>query len=165
VLTDTRGPFTAMILQSAGRTATCVTGPSFTTIAANAVPGGASGNILGVGSPAAGQPDLSMMRSSSGPIRQASQVQLTAGGQPYTLVQGQVQAGVSGATLVRSDGSDVQATVADGSFVAWWPGDAHTTAAHVTSGSATTTQQLTFTPVPLPKVPSPTTTAGSSSSR
>jgi hypothetical protein len=166
VLTDTRGPFTAMILQSADRTATCVTGPSFTTIAANAVPGGASGNILGVGSPAAaGLPDVSMMGSSSGPVRQASQVQLTASGQPYTLVQGQVQAGVTGVTVVLSDGSDVRATVADGSLVAWWPGSAHATAAHVTSGSATTTQQLTFTPLPFPKAPSPTTSSRSSSSR
>jgi hypothetical protein len=149
VVTDTRGPFTAMILQRADRTATCVTGPSFTTIAANAVPGRASGSIMGVGSPATGdQPDVSMMGSSSGPISQASQVQLTASGQPYTLVQGQVQSGVTGVTVVLSDGRDVRATVADGSLVAWWPGSAHATAAHVTSGSAVTTQQLTFTPLP-----------------
>jgi hypothetical protein len=147
VLTDTRGPFTAMILQAGSRTATCVTGPSFTTIMANAVPGGASGTILGVGESAtAGRPDVSMMGSSSGPIRQASQVQLTASGQRYTLVQGQVQAGVTGATLALSDGNDVRATVADGSLVAWWPGRAHAIVAHLTSGSGVTTQQLTFTP-------------------
>jgi len=175
VLTDTRGPFTAMILHGAGATATCLTGPSFTTITANAAQAGGSYHIssivVGVASPAAGRPDVPQMsvvglsRPSSGPVSQASQVHLTAGGgQPYTLVQGQTQAGVTSATLVLSDGSDVQATVADGSFVAWWPGNAHTTAAHVTSGSATTTQQLTFTPVPLPKAPSATTSTRSSSS-
>jgi hypothetical protein len=166
VLTDTRGPFTAMILQSANGTATCVTGPSFTTISANAVPGGAAGGILGVGSPAAAaHPDVSMMGSTSGPISQASQVQLTASGQPYTVVQGQVRSGVTGVTVVLSDGSDVRATVAHGSLVAWWPGAAHATAAHVTSGSAVTTQRLTFTPLPFPKAPSPTTSTNSSSSR
>jgi len=175
VLTDTRGPFTAMILHGAGATATCLTGPSFTTITANAAQAGGSRHvssiIVGVASPA-GRPDVLQMsvmglsRPSSGPVSQASQMHLTAGGgQPFTLVQGQVQAGVTAATLVLSDGSDVQATVADGSFVAWWPGSAHATAARVTSGSATTTQQLTFTPVPLPKAPSPTTSTSSSSSR
>ena len=129
-----------------------------------------SGIIVGVASPA-GRPDVLQMsvmglsRPSSGPVSQASQMHsLPAGGQ-YTLVQGQVQAGVTGATLVLSDGSDGQASVADESFVVWWPGSAHATAAHVTSGSATTTQQLTFTPVPLPKAPSPTTSTRSSSSR
>jgi hypothetical protein len=89
----------------------------------------------------------------------------TKGGQPYTIVQGEVQAGVTAATLVLSDGSDVKATVADGSLAAWWPGSAHTTAAHVTTGSATTTQQLTFTPVPFPGARSLTTSTSSSSSR
>ena len=174
VLTDTRGPFTAMILHGAGATATCLTGPSFTTITANAAQAGGSYHVssilVGVASPA-GRSDVLQMsvmglsRPSSGPVRQASQMHLTAGGgQPFTLVQGQVQAGVTAATLVLSDGSDVQATVADGSFVAWWPGSAHATAARVISGSATTTQQLTFTPVPLPKAPSPTTSTSSSSS-
>ena len=175
VLTDTRGPFTAMIVHGAGATATCLTGPSFTTITANAAQAGGSYHVssilVGVASPA-GRSDVLQMsvmglsRPSSGPVSQASQMHLTAGGgQPFTLVQGQVQAGVTAATLVLSDGSDVQATVADGSFVAWWPGSAHATAAHVTSGSETTTQPLTFTPVPLPKAPSPTTSTSSSSSR
>jgi hypothetical protein len=174
VLTDTRGPFTAMILRGAGATATCLTGPSFTTSTANAPQAGGSyhvsGILVGVASPA-GRPDVLQMsvmgfsRPSSGPIRQASQMHLTAGGgQPFTFVQGQVRAGVTRAALVLSNGSDVHATVADGLFVAWWPGSAHATAAHVTSGSATTTQQLTFTPVPLPKAPSPTTSTSSSSS-
>jgi hypothetical protein len=175
VVTDTRGPFTAIILQSAGATATCLTGPSFTTSTANAAQAGGSSHVSGIivgEALPAGRSDVLQMsvmgfsRPSSGPIRQASQMHLTAGGgQPCTIVQGQVQAGVTAATLVLSDGSDVQATVADGSLVAWWPGSAHATAAHVTSGSATTTQHLTFTPVPLPKAPSPTTSTSSSSSR
>jgi hypothetical protein len=159
VLVDTRGPFTAMIPQGAGATARCLIGPSFGTITANAAQAGGSHHvssvIVGEALPA-GRSDVFQMsvmgfsRPSSGPIRQASQMHLTAGGgQPYTLLQGRTQGGVTAATLVLSDGSDVQATVAAASLVAWWPGP-HATTAHVTSGSTTTTQQLTFTPVPLP---------------
>ena len=58
VLTDTRGPFTAMILQSGSATATCVNGPSFTSTAANnAQSGGASQHTLSASSgPAARRP-------------------------------------------------------------------------------------------------------------
>ena len=159
VLTDTRGPFTAMILQSAGATATCLTGPSFTTTEANAAQDGASQHVLSNGSARAGAPPavsiMGLGGSSSGPIDQASQSQLTtSGGQPYTFVQGQVGVDVTGVTLSLSDGSNVQATVADGSFVAWWPGRADTTSAHVTSSSGVRTQPLTFTPVaPSNKAP------------
>jgi hypothetical protein len=169
VLTDTRGPFTAMILRSAGATATCLTGPSFTTTAANAAQAGGSYHVLSVGSATAGPPEVSVMglpTPSSGPISQASQTHLTAGGgQPYTLVQGQVQAGVTSATLVLSNGKDVQTTIADRSLVAWWPGSATATSARVANGSAMSTQQLTFTPLAPPKAPSPTTPTSSSSSR
>jgi hypothetical protein len=93
----------------------------------------------------------------AGPIGSASQAHLTtSGGQPYTFVQGQVIPGVTGVTLVRPDGSNVQATVADGSFVAWWPGSADATSAQVASAAGVTTQQLTFTAPPVgPCKPSP----------
>jgi len=158
MLTDTRGPFTAMILQSNGATATCLTGPSFTTTLANATQGGASQHIMSSGSASAGQPpSISVMglgRPSTGPISQATQQQATInGGQPYTFLQGQVQVGVTAVTLTLSDNSHVQATVADGSLVAWWPGNAHPTSAQATSNSGVTTQQLTFTPISPPNGP------------
>jgi hypothetical protein len=165
VLTDTRGPFTTMILQSGSATATCLTGPSFTTTAANATQaGGASQHVMSVGS-STGQPSVSMMGlhgPSTGPISQASQEQLTANGQPYTLLQGQVDPSVTGITLVLSDGSHVQATVADGLLAAWWPGTATATTAQATSGSTVTSQQLTFTLISPRNAPSST---GSPSSR
>ena len=87
----------------------------------------------------------------SGPISHATESQLTTnGGQPYTFLQGQVAAGVTGVTLVLSDGSNVQATVADGSLVAWWPGTATATSAQLASASGTTTQQLVVSPVSPP---------------
>jgi hypothetical protein len=168
VLTDTRGPFTAMILQSGSATASCLTGPSFTTTAANAAQGGGSQHVLSVGSASAGQPSVSMMGlngASTGPISQASQEQLTANGQPYTLLQGQVEPGLTSITFVLSDGSDVQATVADGALIAWWPGTVTATKAQATSGSTVTTQQLTFTPISPPNAPpnAPSPTSSSAS--
>jgi hypothetical protein len=175
VLTDTRGPFTAMILQSGSATASCLTGPSFTTTAANAAQGGESHHVLhesqhvlSGGSASAVPPNVSVMGlngTSSGPISQASQQQLSANGQPYTLLQGQVEPDVTSITLALSDSRHVQATVADGALIAWWPGTATATTAHATSGSSVTTQHLTFTPISPPNSPpnAPASTSSSSS--
>ena len=171
VLTDTRGPFTLMILRSAGASATCFNGPSFTTIAANNTQssGGASEHVLsgsstvgsGAGSSQSSTSVMGLGGNGAGPIGPATQSHLlTSGGQPYTFVQGQVVSGVTGVTLVRSDRSNVQATVADGSFVAWWPGSAGATSAQITSSAGVATQQLTFTAPPVgPCKPSSSSTS------
>ena len=143
VVTDTRGPFTAMILDSDSVTATCLSGPSFTTTQASNAQGG--GMVLNPGSapPAASVIGL----AGPGPISHATDSQLTpSGGQPLTFLQGQVAADVTGITVVLSDGSNVQATVADGNFVAWWPGTATATSAQLASASGTTTQQFAVRP-------------------
>jgi hypothetical protein len=166
VLTDTRGPFTLMILHSGAASATCFDGPSFTTVAANNAQGSSGGaeHVLSGSSTGTGaQGSTSVMGlggNGSGPIGGATQSHLVvSGGQPYTFVQGQVVTGVTDVTLARSDGSDVQATVADGSFAAWWPGGADATSAHVAGATGVTTQQLTFTTPPMgPCAPSPSAT-------
>jgi hypothetical protein len=161
VLTDTRGPFTAMILRSGAASATCFSGPSFTSVAANSAQGGGSENALSSSASVSSQAGNTSLPSSigvmgpggpaSGPITQASQAHLTArAGEPYTLLQGQVAGGVNAVSLVRSDGTRVQATVADGAFVAWWPGSADASSAEVASSSGATTQALTFVPLPKP---------------
>jgi hypothetical protein len=146
VVTDTRGPFTAMILDSDSATATCLSGPSFTTTQASNAQGG--GMVLRPGS--ATPPSVSMQglgAPGSGPISHATQSQLTpSGGQPCTFLQGRVAADVTRVTLVLSDGSSVQATIADGSVVAWWPGIATATSAQLASASGTTTQHLAVRP-------------------
>lgn len=171
LLTDTRGPFTAMILRSGSAVASCVAGPSFTSTAATATTGGASEHVLSsehsmsVGSASTNVPaSVSALRpGGAGPISEASDEQLTTdGAQAYTFVQGQVASGVTGVTLVLSDGSSVQATVASGSFVAWWPGKAEPTSASAASGSTVTTQQLTFAPLPRPPIPPANASPGSS---
>ena len=155
VLTDTRGPFTAMILTIGNASATCFSGPAFTTIAADDTQSGGSQHAVGVGSGSGvalrATSVLGLGGPSSGPISQASQEHLSgSGGQPYTFVQGQVPAGATAVTIGLSDATDVAATVADGSFVAWWPGNADAVSAQVTDASGVTSQQLQFTALPGP---------------
>ena len=166
VLTDTRGPFTLMILSSEYASATCFNGPSFTIIGTNNTYGRVLkiGSTDGSGAGSSQSSGISVMRLEGyrkGPIRPATQSHLeTSGGQPYTFVQGQVVPGVTGVTLVRSDGSNVQATVAGGSFVAWWPGSAGATSAQITSSAGAVTQPLTFAAPPVrPCEPSSSSTS------
>jgi hypothetical protein len=88
----------------------------------------------------------------------------TKEGQPYTLVQGQVGADIRRMTLVLSDGTKLQATVGGGSFIAWWPGRTAAESARLATGSGTTAQRLTFTPVPGPTPPATGATHSASSS-
>jgi hypothetical protein len=156
VLTDTRGPFTAMILRSSGASATCFNGPSFTTISANNTQSGgavSSSRASGEGYSQSSTSVIGPGGKGIGPIGPVTQEHLvTRGGQPFTFVQGQVGSGATNVTLVRSDGSNVQTTVADGSFVAWWPGSASATSAQIATSAGVATQQLTFTAPPAPPV-------------
>jgi hypothetical protein len=72
-----------------------------------------------------------------------------------TLVDGPTGAGVTAVTIERSDGSSVQATVANGWYLAWWPGTVTATNAEVTTASGTSTVAFPSTPsLPAPDCPS-----------
>ncbi len=155
-VTDTRGPFTALVLHSGMASAMCLTGPSFTSSAAtipdsydqewrlNGTAGGASAplSLSGLGFSVPG----------AGPIiTHALQADFTTrGDQPYTLVVGQVTADATRVTLVLSDARTVQATVGDRSFLAWWPGSAGVSSAHVGNAAGASTQQLAVAPLSAP---------------
>jgi hypothetical protein len=128
VLTDTRGPYTASIYADATSSHLCLQGGSLSIASSNS---GASQ----VGVPA-GQVQLtgSGMRNSSG--------------QALTLVDGRIGAGVTSVTIDRSDGSSIQATVAGGWYLAWWPGTAQATSADVKTASGTETEHFPSTPGP-----------------
>jgi hypothetical protein len=116
--------------------------------------GAQSGGVLSVGSssgggtasggapPATAQTSVILEGTSSGDLNQVVETHLTTTGDgPYTLIDGRVANGVTGVTLVRDDGQDVVATVADGWFVAWWPGaSSAATSAQVTNASGTTAE-------------------------
>jgi hypothetical protein len=158
LLSDVRGPFTITLLQNGTSYATCFTSPSFTEVnridsSAGGSSGGGQTNVLNVnqGTDAGGSAPQggvgSLVRidtTSSGDLTQVLQNHLTtASDGPYTFIDGRVANGVTGVTLVLSDGTDVVSTVADGWFVAWWPGDtADATSAQVTKASGTTSETL-----------------------
>lgn len=117
---DTRGPFTFSIYADSRSSATCIKGPSFTSVS--------------------GSMSSAPVSVPAGRIGLSSARQTDRGGQAYSFAQGRTGAGVTAVTLVLDDGSRVQATVQSGWFVAWWPGAHQVKAADVATSSGTTTQ-------------------------
>jgi len=150
VTTDVRGPFTVVIYQDGGTDATCFTGPSLTIVARNAA-GGASMSVAGSGGGGAGSNSFVVSGKGSGDIEHMTVAHMTStSAGPYTLVEGQLDPAVTGVTLVRGDGEDIEASTGDGWFVAWWPGSQGVTSAEITTADGVTTQPLNMEPLPLP---------------
>lgn len=57
-------------------------------------------------------------------------------------IAGRAGADVSAVTIALADGTDVQATVNNGWFAAWWPGDRSAQTAEITTSAGTTSQAL-----------------------
>ena len=165
VTTDVRGPFTLVVYENGTAGATCLTGPSITIVSQDTASGGsvsvsrrgkASGNESGSESGAISAWSIlssaGLSSAGSGSIKHMTLGHLSSTNQgPFSIVQGQVDAGVTGVTLVLSDGERVQASTGNGWFVAWWPGLLDTTSAEITTASGVTTQ--TLTPLPVPPLP------------
>jgi hypothetical protein len=120
-LTDTRGPFTFSVYADADSSATCITGPSFTSV---------SGSMA---SAPFEVPAGHILLSSSHVTNRAG---------AYSFAEGRTGDGVRAVTLNLDDGSEVQATVANGWFVAWWPSAHVVTSADVTTPAGVSTQTL-----------------------
>ena len=126
-LVDTRGPFTLVLFgANPSTTLMCVNGPSITQ---------ANSQMTAIGGqpvlPEAGQIAVDRLQAKS-----------ANDGQAYTIAEGSVGPGVTAATLVLSDGSDIVTTTGNGLFLAWWPGSAVVTSATVTTATGTTTQPI-----------------------
>ena len=135
VLTDSRGPYTASIYADATTSDVCLSG--------NGVSISSRSTSVAPASVAAGQ-----IQRDGGGTRDSA-------GNALTLVDGRTGAGVTAVTIDRSDGSSVQATVANGWYVAWWPGTVAATYAQVTTASGTSTVAFPSTPaLPGPRCPS-----------
>jgi hypothetical protein len=119
-LADTRGPYTFSIYADAENSATCIKGPSF-------ISASGSGSSAPITVPD-GQIDLS------------SSHQTDRSGQAFSFADGRTGAGVSGVTLVLADGTTVQATVANGWYLAWWPSGQAAKSAQITTSAGTTTE-------------------------
>jgi hypothetical protein len=135
VLTDSRGPYTASIYADSTTSGVCLSG--------NGVSMSSRSTSAAPASVAAGHIQLD-----GGGTRDAA-------GNALTLVDGRTGAGVTAVTIKRSDGSSVQATVANGWYLAWWPGTVTATNADVTTASGTSTVAFPSTPaLPAPRCPS-----------
>jgi hypothetical protein len=113
VLVDTRGPYTAAVYPTAAGASVCLTGAA----------------IHAVGS-------AQSISNAHGPQARAVQVYnytFASGNTEETVVYGRVGSAVQGVELVLNHGPNVQATVSQGWYLAWWPGHLHTTAVVVDS--------------------------------
>ncbi len=121
-IADTRGPFTFSVYANSESTISCIQGPSFVA--------------------------LSQSQSSSPVNVPADQVQLASmhrsdrGNRAFGFAYGRTGSGVSAVTLVLDDGTQVQATVANGWFIAWWPGSHVLRSADLTTPSGSSTQKF-----------------------
>lgn len=69
-------------------------------------------------------------------------------GSPYTIAEGPAAPNTSAVTLTLEDGSNVEATVANSSFAAWWPSTSRPTSVTITGPAGTQTEPLSFPPAP-----------------
>jgi hypothetical protein len=119
-LVDTRGPFTFAVYANSESTASCIESPSFVLLSqsqASSPVNVPDGRVL-----------LSSVRTSE------------RGDHAFGFAYGRTGTGVSAVTLVLDDGTKVQATVANGWFVAWWPSGAQLNAAELTTPAGVSTQ-------------------------
>ena len=120
VLTDSRGPYTAALYADSSTSDVCLSG--------NGVSMSSRSTSVALESVAAGQIELNAAGKED------------SAGNALTLVDGRTGAGVTAVRIERRDASSVQATVAGGWYLAWWPGSASPTNAKVTTASGTSTE-------------------------
>src|SRR6185437_8304556 len=127
-LADARGPFTFSVYADSESTISCIQGPSFVA--------------------------LSQSQSSTPVSVPADQVQLASAhrsaraGRDFGFAYGRTGTGVSAVTLVLDDGTEVQATVANGWFIAWWPGSHQLESAELTTPAGSSTQKFDLPSTP-----------------
>jgi hypothetical protein len=125
-LTDTRGPYTFSVYADSTSSAACINGPSF-----NAVTGSVASSAVDV-------PADQVLLSTSH--------QTDRSGDGFSFADGRTGPGVSGVTLTLDDGTNVQATVGGGWFVAWWPGGHRIKSAELTTPTGSVTQTFNLSP-------------------
>jgi hypothetical protein len=147
--TDVRGPYVLEALASGSITATCLTGPSVTSVSFGR--GGASLSSSETSSGIDSGGTTSTTNYATGDL--VTELTLssldTENGAPFDTLEGAVSPGVTAVSFALSDGQSVQATVDGDLVLAWWPNGSKPVTAQVTTASGTTTQSLgTFGPGP-----------------
>jgi hypothetical protein len=150
--TDVRGPYTMAVYESGTTLASCLIGPSFTSVQAESLTSDRS-MVSAAAGPIARPPAENLL--SGGEIEQLVVSHFSQSGSPYTVAEGRLDGGtVSAVTLFLKDGEAVTATTGNGWLVAWWPGDGIPISAQVTSANGTTTSALGRAASPKPPLSS-----------
>jgi hypothetical protein len=136
VLTDARGPYTAAIYAESNNSAVCLSG-SGVSMQASSSSSSVSGKSASV---AAGG-----IQFGGGGMRDTA-------GDALTLADGRVGSAVTGVSIQLSDGTSVQATISNGWYLAWWPGNVSATQAQITTASGT--NDVTYPAAPPMSCPS-----------
>jgi hypothetical protein len=147
--TDVRGPYVLEALASGSITATCLTGPSVTSVSFGSSGGSLSSSGTSSGVDPGGTSSTTNYASGDGITELTLSSLDSHNGAPFDTLEGSVSPGVTAVSLALSDGQSVQATVSGGLVLAWWPNGSTPVTAQVTTASGTTTQSLgTFGPGP-----------------
>ena len=135
-LVDIRGPYTMLVYADNSASGLCLAG-----VRANGPP-----PVGGLSHGTAAETDLTPVAADSVlPGENGAFVTLTGNSSPAISLQwiaGRAGMDVSGVTIVMADGMDVQATVSNGWFAAWWPGAQSAQTAEITTSAGTTSQAL-----------------------
>jgi hypothetical protein len=115
-LTDTRGPYTAMLYGTSGGARTCVQGGGVSYVASV---GGQSGPPDHV---ASGQIEMDVLRATD------------RAGHGFTVLDGRVGPGVAAVAVTRTAGMPVRATMSHGWYLVWWPARVHVRSTQITTG-------------------------------
>lgn len=126
-LTDVRGPFTFSIYADDESSATCITGPSFAAVASS---------------------HASLQQTPPPDKISFDFHSTTREGQPFSFAEGRAADGVSAVKLTLADGTSIDATVANGWFVAWWPSLQTVKSADITTPTGVSTQTFPTPPTP-----------------
>jgi hypothetical protein len=154
---DVRGPFTLIAYQAvngtAANAASCLTGGTSWSggpqimmsngagMGIAGTPGGSMGLVHGQG---ASTSSVASTPPSSGAIGGLSTNWNSSSNDD--VATGEAGSEVTGITFALSGGSSVTATVANGYFAAWWPGNVSPTSAQVTTAQGTSTTSLPAPP-------------------
>jgi hypothetical protein len=146
---DVRGPYVLEALASGSMSATCLTGPSVTSVSF-----GSGGGSLSSSRTSSGvDPGGTSSTTNYAPDDAVTELTLssldTQSGAPFDTLEGMVAPGVTAVSLALSDGRSVQATVNGDLVLAWWPNGSKPVTARLTTPSGMTMQPLgTFGPGP-----------------
>jgi hypothetical protein len=130
-IADTRGPYTLVVLTNRGSgIATCLTGPDPSRIVSSSI---------GFGAPGAGLPS-----APANGIVELGTGYTTADARRYgfSYAEGKAGAGVRTVRFVLADRTRVTASVANGWYLAWWPGNRPIVTTETVAGGRTSIRPI-----------------------